>query len=85
MNREQDEGAIGGDEGVGDPEPPPTEVLAPSQALLDVAATAGVSVEDLQEYSHADLSELLKDELKLGVIESNKIMEELTEIQSRFE
>ena len=85
FNREQNEGATGGGEGVGDPEPPPTEVLAPSQALLDVAATAGVSVEDLQEYSPADLSELLKDELKLGVIESNKIMEELTEIQSRFE
>ena len=85
FNREQNEGATGGGEGVGDPEPPPTEVLAPSQALLDVAATAGVSVEDLQEYSPADLSELLKDELKLGVIERNKIMKELTEIRSRFE
>ena len=34
-------------------------------------------MQELQAYEDADLAELLKDQLKLGVIERNKIIKEL--------
>ena len=42
-------------------------------------------MQELQAYEDADLAELLKDQLKLGVIERNKIIKELKAMQPALE
>lgn len=50
-----------------------------------MAAIAGKLVQELQAYEDADLAELPKDQLKLGVIERNKIIKELKAMQPAWE
>jgi hypothetical protein len=50
--------------------------MAVPTTLAAVGQAVGASESDMLEYSEADMSELLKDELGMGVVARNKVLKE---------
>jgi hypothetical protein len=57
--------------------------FAPPKTLTAVCVAVGVSEAAMLRYPEADMRELLKDELKLGVVARNAVMEEWRALKAK--
>jgi hypothetical protein len=57
--------------------------LAPPKTLAEVGAAVGASEADMLQYPEADMRELLKDELHMGVVARNAVMVEWRALKAK--